>query len=549
VASDLADKPTAAELAGTGGAASSAGGGAGTGGAAGSGGATDADAGTGGGAAGAGGGCPSPTTACDGACVDLSADPARCGACDVACTNAHGTTTCVAGACAPACEAGYGDCDGDAANGCETPTDADLGHCGACDVVCRNAHGATACVAGACAPACDAGFDTCGGAAEDGCTVELATSPAHCGACGHACAPGRPCAAGACGVGWMPVAAPAFPFGGRVKAAAAWLGDALFVWGGNDGVAAASNGALYAAATGAWSEVPAAGAPSARCLAAAVATGPGVVVWGGGACGSPDGAAFPGGARFDRATGTWSPISAVDAPAPRLAPVAAWTGSEVLVWGGTDGGAAVAGGALYDDAKDTWRAMSPGGAPAPRFDAAWAFGAGTLFVLGGRVSGTVTGDAYAYDVAKDKWRTLTASGAPSPRTSAFAAWTGSGLVVFGGLDPQGAALGDGARWDAATETWAALPAGPTPRAAPARRTGWVGAGPLGVAIAGGWDGAALLSDVHLLSPEGDAWTSAGAVPSGAAHEWGVGVWTGAELVLWGGLAGGALVATGERFAP
>ena len=37
--------------------------------------------------------------------------------------------------------------------------------------------------------------------------------------------------------------------------------------------------------------------------------------------------------------------------------------------------------------------------------------------------------------------------------------------------------------------------------------------------------------------------------SGEDHAWGAGVWTGQELVLWGGRTGASLTSKGERYLP
>jgi hypothetical protein len=68
-----------------------------------------------------------------------------------------------------ACPAGYADCDGQPGNGCEraltTNTD-----CGGCGVPCALPHAVTSCAAGACAfVACSAGFHDCDGDAANGC--------------------------------------------------------------------------------------------------------------------------------------------------------------------------------------------------------------------------------------------------------------------------------------------------------------------------------------------------------------------------------------------
>ncbi len=77
---------------------------------------------------------------CDGSIdedFDLANDPAHCGACDNVCdAGARSSAGCSSGACTLECEAGWGDCDDDASNGCE----ADLGEpetCGSCGTRCR----------------------------------------------------------------------------------------------------------------------------------------------------------------------------------------------------------------------------------------------------------------------------------------------------------------------------------------------------------------------------------------------------------------------------
>jgi hypothetical protein len=59
---------------------------------------------------------------CDGEIDETFAferDPTNCGFCGNACRNANGTTACVDGACVPACTAGAVDCNGSPDDGCE----------------------------------------------------------------------------------------------------------------------------------------------------------------------------------------------------------------------------------------------------------------------------------------------------------------------------------------------------------------------------------------------------------------------------------------------
>jgi hypothetical protein len=67
-------------------------------------------------------------------------------------TPANGTAACTGGACGlGACNAGFGNCDGIASNGCETNTHTDSNNCGSCGHACT---GGATCVNGSCQAAC-----------------------------------------------------------------------------------------------------------------------------------------------------------------------------------------------------------------------------------------------------------------------------------------------------------------------------------------------------------------------------------------------------------
>ncbi|MEZ4294997.1 MAG: DNRLRE domain-containing protein [Polyangiaceae bacterium] len=155
------------------------------------------------------GACDSGFANCDtnpynGCEAELAASTANCGSCGHACQNLHGTTACVAGACSPTCAAPFDDCDGNADNGCESKLTS-LYNCGSCGTVCAAPNANTSCATGACqVTTCKTGFGDCDGDVANGCEL-LLTTLQDCGACGQACTVGAnatpTCAAGTCQIG------------------------------------------------------------------------------------------------------------------------------------------------------------------------------------------------------------------------------------------------------------------------------------------------------------------------------------------------------------
>src|SRR5262245_10673677 len=97
--------------------------------------------------------CASGQTCCGGGCVSDSDPTYGCGASSCApCALANATATCEPGGCAiSACDAGFADCNGSGADGCETDTSASVNDCGGCGVVCAPIQATAACVNGSCA--------------------------------------------------------------------------------------------------------------------------------------------------------------------------------------------------------------------------------------------------------------------------------------------------------------------------------------------------------------------------------------------------------------
>ncbi|MSP59188.1 MAG: hypothetical protein EXR72_02405, partial [Myxococcales bacterium] len=145
----------------------------------------------------------------DGCEVDSRIDVSNCGACGKVCAGvAQGVAGCAASACVIAsCNAGYKDCNDNLNDGCEVGTNTDVKNCGACGKVCPAVpNGSPICTLGVCgATGCNLPYKDCDNNPANGCEVNTATDPKHCGLCNAVCpnvlngTPG--CAAGKCGIG------------------------------------------------------------------------------------------------------------------------------------------------------------------------------------------------------------------------------------------------------------------------------------------------------------------------------------------------------------
>ncbi len=132
--------------------------------------------------------------------ADLNSNASACGACGNTCpVRPNATAACRSAMCAVACNAGFGDCDGNNTNGCELPIIADIRNCGSCGATCVVRPNSVAnCAAGMCGFTCNGGFSDCNSNPGDGCEAFTMSDAANCGMCGRACAGGEFCTGGMC---------------------------------------------------------------------------------------------------------------------------------------------------------------------------------------------------------------------------------------------------------------------------------------------------------------------------------------------------------------
>ena len=126
---------------------------------------------------------------CGGQCVDTDKSTANCGGCGMVCSGTHSTATCTGGKClGGACTAGWGDCNKDPADGCETPLRVDPANCGMCGTACSFPNATPACAGTCYIKACRFGYDNCDNDEKNGCETSTLSDSKNCGGCGKPCA-------------------------------------------------------------------------------------------------------------------------------------------------------------------------------------------------------------------------------------------------------------------------------------------------------------------------------------------------------------------------
>ena len=342
----------------------------------------------------------------------------------------------------------------------------------------------------------------------------------------------------------------------RTEHTAVWTGTEMIVWGGEIiGGQSTGTGGRYDPEQDLWTATAAAeGLPTQRSGHTAVWTGIEMIVWGG-----EDPVALlqdPVGGRYDPATNSWTPTSAVDAPTGRSHHTAVWTGDSMLVWGGLSGSlddlknaSALDSGGRYNPLADSWEAtLTDGATPAPRYGHTSVWTGTELIVWGGRGDGEVVLDDGGV-LAFDGW-TAIVPGPVAARYQHTAVWTGSEMIVWGGTDDS-SVLNTGGRYDPATEMWVATSTSGAPSA---RRGHTVVSTGTGMIVWGGStnsDGTTSANSQRSGAHydfAGDAWsaTSLGAnVPLPRTFH--TAVWTGTEMIVWGGARSGTAQDTGGRY--
>ncbi len=261
------------------------------------------------------------------------------------------------------------------------------------------------------------------------------------------------------------------------------------------------------------------------------------------------------------------PVSLTNAPVGTEKHAAVWTGSQMVLIGGTkdDSGTDVNSISSYDPRTDAWRSYAVPQNFAARHDAQAIWTGTQVFIWGGfhrnGNSDEWTYDGALFDPANGAITVVKAPSFWAPKSSTWdidprqtLVWTGDKAIVWGGVDGNGKPLG--AIFDPKTQAFSAI--NTTSPYAPQRIAGhsavWTGSQMI---IWGGYEGSsdasrAITNEGSVYNPADDSWLPITTTNAPAARAGQQAVWTGSKLIVISG--GGVssrtdLKSTGGQYDP
>ena len=270
-----------------------------------------------------------------------------------------------------------------------------------------------------------------------------------------------------------------------------------------------------------------------------------MIVWGGYGC---DGNCVSNtGGRYNPSTDSWTATSTTNAPEGRIYHTAVWTGSEMIVWGGTGAANYLNTGGRYNPSTDSWTATSTTNVPGARFSHTAVWTGSEMIVWGG--SGDTINFFFntggRYNPSTDSWTATSTANAPSPRNVHTAVWTGTQMIVWSGQVANGNS-NTGGRYNPSTNSWTATSTANAPEGRWFPTAVWTGSEMIV------WGGERANSLVPLntggrYNPSTNSWTATSIGNAPDARSGHTAVWTGSEMVVWGGGTSNGLLNTGGRY--
>ena len=336
---------------------------------------------------------------------------------------------------------------------------------------------------------------------------------------------------------------------GRISHSAIWTGSEMIIWGGAADLSpnlpgrTLNTGYRYDPVSDSWSRISETGAPTGRRRHTTIWTGAEMIVWGGY---TEEERAVSDGGRYNPLTDTWTTISAIDVPMARRDHTAIWTGNEMIVWGGRffSGSNIIAlnDGGRYDPGTDNWSTIETIQAPNPRYAHTAVWSGSEMIIWGGRegsASEEIINSGGRYNPNSNSWLPVSVANAPSARLEHGSVWTGTEMLIWGGLLDN-----TGGLYDPINNAWRAMSMTNAPPDCAARAMKWVDPEMFV------WCGRFQDAQGHRYNPSTDQWSPM----SNPGFELGTGsnneiLWTGEELIVWGGRMPPQYISNGGRYNP
>jgi len=208
----------------------------------------------------------------------------------------------------------------------------------------------------------------------------------------------------------------------------------------------------------------------------------------------------------------------------------------MIIWGGWDDSAnSLDDGARYNPATDTWQSISPQGAPSTRAEHSAIWTGSEMLIWGGRSRGQIYPLAGGrYNPASDTWEPMSTVNAPTGRYGHGAVWTGTEMIVWGGTTYVGtntSYLSSGGRYDPTADSWVPTSSQNAPSGRAEQSVVWTGNEMI---VWGGYAGQHYLDSGGAYNPVSDSWVMTSLSNAPLARGGHSAVWTGAEMIVWGG---------------
>jgi N-acetylneuraminic acid mutarotase len=360
----------------------------------------------------------------------------------------------------------------------------------------------------------------------------------------------------------------------RTGHTAIWTSSYMIIWGGYNETGYLNSGALYNPTNNTWVSVTLTGAPESRANHTAIWDGTRMIVWGGTGIAER----LNTGGRYTP-LGSWSTTDTLSpyCPSAREGHSAVWDNANftMLIWGGFTGSAYLNSGARYNPSDNTWTRIFAN-IPASRTGHTNIWSGTQMLLFGGTnpsanvfypvVTGATisSGDGrynppLPLDSPNDYWASFPVVDLPSARAYHTAVWTDNQMLIWGGRYGSSTYLNTGSRYSSGTNSWAVLPTTNAPISREGHTAVWTGQEML---VWGGYNGLNYLNTGARYNLSLDTWTTlpppATALP--VSRVYATMVFTSItptvinpavrpQVIIWGGWSGSLAFKNGVRYDP